>query len=84
MEKVTKCLDKLEQSLKEAKDGFLLGSKITIADIQLFEECNTLSFVKPDAFDSHPRVKAWHESIQKMEPFNGTSAKGREATAAFL
>ena len=66
VEKMHKCFDLLEETLEAEKDGFLTGAEISIADLQIFEELNTLCIVKPDALAKHERVKKWFDTITEM------------------
>ena len=84
IEKVHNCMDFLEQTLKTVDAGYLTGSEVTIADLQLFEECNTVSIVKADVLDPYPNLKKWFDLISKMPKVVELTAKAKEGMAALL
>jgi glutathione S-transferase len=63
-----------------AKNGFLVGGRFTVADINV-SEIVRYAGPAPELFDAYPKVKAWHEACKDRPAFKKMWAE-REAEPA--
>ncbi len=57
-----------------AKDGYVVGGRFTVADINL-AECFRYAQAAPELFDANPNVKAWLAKVQGRPAFKAMMAK---------
>lgn len=62
----------MEDVLEQTKSGFLVGDRLTIADVACWPWIALGKMINID-ISEYPRLAQWFESLEKMEEF----AKGR-------